>query len=275
MKSRTLLAIAAISAALTLTARADLIDNFDSYANQAALLAAWNATAPTGTGLQLSQSTPTPVSSPNDVEVTTTASYRLVRAFGAGNAVAVSSTHWSFNLYDGGGSRDFASLYAYTGAWGAGLQTALQFGVYNTGVGNRYMARYSSITGAVYSDGAVATTADGGTGGWFSLTSAATRGTGAWHSMTVWGGIDPNDASKVTLSFYVDGILGGRISNVAGSGLNPYLFTYGTLGGAVSTTSAGSAFDNFSVVPEPSSLGLGLLGGLALAARAIARRRKG
>jgi hypothetical protein len=275
MKSRMLLASVAISAALILNARADLVDNFDSYASQAALLAAWNATAPTGTGLQLSQSTPTPVSSPNDVEVTTTASYRLVRAFGAGNAIAAPSIHWSFNFYDGGGSRDFASLYAYTGAWGAGLQTALQFGVYNTGVGNKYMARYSSITGAVYSDGATATTADGGTGGWFSLTSAASRGTGAWHSMVVWGSVDPGDSTKLKLSFYVDGVLGGSVANINGAGPAPYLFTYATLGGAVSTTAAGSAFDNFSAIPEPSSLTLGLLGGLALALRTVARRREG
>lgn len=270
MKNKLLLAITAVGAVLTITARADFFDNFDSYADQTALLAAWNATTPTGTGLQLSQSTPTPVSSPNDVAVTTTASYRLVRSIGT--PIAVSSVHWTFSFYDGGGSRDICALYAYTGAWGAGLQTTIQFGVYNTGVGNSYMGRYSSITGAVYGDGAVATTGDGGTGGWFSLTSAATRGTGAWHTMDVWGAVDPNNASMVRLRFYVDGTLGGSIANVAGSGASPYLLTYATLGGAVSTTGAGSAFDNYSVVPEPSTLILGLLGGLGMIGW-ISRRR--
>jgi hypothetical protein len=257
MKSKTFVAIVTIGAALTLTVRADLFDNFDSYANQAALTAAWNATAPTGTGLQLSQSTPTPVSLPNDVEVTTTASYRLVRSLGT--PIAASSVHWRFDLYDGGGSRDACALYAYTGAWGAGLQTTLQLGVYNTGVGNKYMGRYSSITGAVYGDGAAATTGDGGTGGWFSLTGAANRGTGAWHTMDVQGMVDPNDSSKLKLQFYVDGILGGSIWNVPN-----YAFTYATVGIAVSTTGAGSAFDNYSVIPEPSTALLGLLGGLGI-----------
>ena len=49
MKNKTLSTFAAIGAALTLTAQADLFDNFDSYADQTALLAAWNATAATGT----------------------------------------------------------------------------------------------------------------------------------------------------------------------------------------------------------------------------------
>ena len=268
MKIKIILATIAIGAVLTFTARADMFDNFDSYANQAALLAAWNGTAPTGTGLQLSQSTPDPVSAPNDVEVTTTASYRLVRNIGT--PIAANLLDWKFDLYDGGGSRDFANLYAYTGAWGAGLQTAMGFGVYNTGVGNKYMGRYSAITGAVYGDGAVATAGDGGTGGWFSLTSAANRST-AWHAMEVKGMVDPNDASKLKLEFYVDGILGGSIWNV-----NPYNLTFATIGGAVSTTGAGSAYDNYSVaiIPEPSSVALCLLGGFGLAAGVISRRRK-
>ena len=91
--------------------------------------------------------------------------------------------------------------------------------------------------------------------------------------MDVWGSVDPNDSTKVKLSFYVDDVLGGSIWNVAGAGANPYMFTYATVGIAVSTTgTGGSAFDNYSVVPEPSTFALGLLGGLGMLW--IARRRK-
>lgn len=268
MNNKTFLAIAATVAVLTLTSRADLIDNFDSYANQAALTVVW--TADTGTGLQLSQSAPTPASGANDVMNTTTASARMHATITGG--VAANALDWTFKFYDNNGSRDYANLYAYTGAWTAGLQTDLAMGTYNTGTASKYMGRYSAITGAVYGDGAVATTGDAGTGGWFSLTSAANRSVG-WHTMEVKGMADPVYTGKLELKFYIDGTLGGSIS-----ALTSYNLTFATLGGAVSTTASGAAYDDFSVataaIPEPSTLALSLLGGLGLAATAISRRRR-
>ncbi|HOX56928.1 MAG TPA: PEP-CTERM sorting domain-containing protein [Candidatus Paceibacterota bacterium] len=263
MKSKTLLAVGAISAALTLTVRADFIDNFDSYANQAALTAVWNQ-ALSGTEMLLDSSgTPAAVSSPNVVKQTTTAASRVGRSAGMG--VQANLLNWSFDFFDAGGSRDFNGLYAYTGAWGVGLETALAIGVYNTGTAGHYMGRYSAITGAVFADGAVTTGTAGG--GWFTLTGAP-RGTGAWHDMQVLGMADPLNAGKTRLEFYVDTVLAGSIGNI-----NSYSLTYAVIGGAVSTTTAGSATDNFSVVtvPEPSTLALSLLGGVGLLW--IARRR--
>ena len=61
MKTKTILAMATIGAALTFSARADIIDNFDSYATEAAFDAAWTLSSGTGLDLYTAQF----VSSPN------------------------------------------------------------------------------------------------------------------------------------------------------------------------------------------------------------------
>jgi PEP-CTERM motif len=259
------LVIITIGAALALSARADFFDNFDSYTT-GSLNNQGGWVVDTGT---LNVTSANSVSAPNSVVWASSASSRAHRAVGGSGELA-SKIDFSFQFNDVGATRDFNSLYAYSGGWLSGLQTVVAIGDFNTGVTGKYMGRYSAITGAVYGDGAVATTGDGGTGGWFSLTGAANKVNG-WHLFDVQGSVDPDHAGKAKLWYYVDGVLGGSVAN-----LPDYSLTWATIGGAVSVGITGGNTDDYSVgvVPEPSTAALAILGGSALALGVISRRRK-
>ncbi len=258
MNARTFLTTLAVGCSLAVTARADFFDNFDSYADQAAFATAWTINSGT-----LSLQTTTAHSAPNAVGWVSSAAARAYRAVG-GAGVAASAIDWSFWYYDNGATRDFNCIYGYTGAWGSTLNTVLALGDYNS-VSGKYEGRYSAITGAQYADGAAS---DGGTGGWFSLNASRANG---WHFMEVIGSADPVNSGKAKLQFYIDNSLVGSVANLA-----DYNLTYACIGGAVSVGTTGGATDDYSVmtiVPEPSSIALALVGGLALAWGGIFRRR--
>ncbi len=261
MKIKALVIILAASG-LTLGARADFFDNFDNYANQAAFNSIW--AADTG-GTVLSLQSTTSFSAPNAIAQSTTVAARVNHLFAGvqGNVL-----DFSFQFYDSGGSRDFAQLYSRSGTtWTSGLNGALSFGSFNTTQSGKYAARFTSATpanGAIFGDGATIISSSDTTG-WFA--TSITRANG-WHLMEVIGSVDPNNASKDKLMFYVDGVLGGSIANAP-----DYAFNFAVLGGANSTAVPGSAYDNFSVstIPEPAALAFSILGGLALAIRRVRR----
>jgi hypothetical protein len=252
-----------VIASVAVSARADFFDNFDSYANQAAMNAVW--TVDLGTALTLS--TANSVSAPNSVSQSTTVASRIYHYLGS--SIQGDQLDFSFDFYyTGTGTRDFAQVYSRAGStWAAGLNGALSFGTYNTTAAGKFSARFSSATpanGAIFGDGAtIISTSD--TTGWFALSVSKTVG---WHDMEVIGALDPNHTGKAIYKFYVDGVLGGSIANAPDS-----LFNFGVIGGGVSSGTGSAAnvafYDNYSVgiIPEPSSLALLILGGLAMAGR--------
>ena len=260
MKNKTLSTLAVIGAALTLTAQADLYDNFDSYANDAAFDAAW--TVSVGTGLDLN--TAEFVSGPNSVKNPGTTAQQSRIAM---TPVAANLLDFSFSFYDyqTGNSRDYGMVYSRAGggAWTDSLNNLLAIGKNNNITTTKYYARVSTATGAVYADGAASVTAT-----WFALGGAADRSVG-WHTAQITGEDDPNNAGKVLYNFYIDGILGGSVGNVANLNYN-----WTVLGSGLSTAPNGLAFDNVSVstVPEPSSLGFVALG---LGVLAMVRKFRG
>lgn len=273
MNSKTLLAITATVAVTTLTVRADFFDNFDSYANQAAFNAAW--AVDNGVAGTLALKSDLSFSAPNAISQSTTAATRLWRSLGSTIQGDLLDFSYEF-YYTGNGTRDFAQVYSRAGtAWTSGLNGALSLGTFNTTAAGKYAARFTQATpanGAIFGDGAtIISTSD--TTGWFALSITKTAG---WHFMEVKGAVDTGHAGKAIYDFYVDGVLGGSVANAPDSA-----FGFGVLGGANSSGTGGAVdvarYDDFSVstlpVPEPSTIALSVLGGFALVASRIARRR--
>jgi hypothetical protein len=238
--------------ALTATAAADFSDNFDSYADNTAFAAAWTINA--GPGLVLN--TAEYVSAPNSVvnPSTNAASSRMQIA-----DISASLLDYSFQFYDYSGqanSRDYGMLYSRAGAggWGDGLNNLLAIGKNNNIVTTKYYGRVSTSATAIYGDGASTPVST-----WFALGGAADRSIG-WHTAEITGAPDPNNAGMVIYKFYVDGVLGGSVANVA-----DFNYNWVVLGSGL-TTATPIAFDDVNVmtIPEPSTLVLGLLGMLGL-----------
>jgi MYXO-CTERM domain-containing protein len=139
--------------------------------------------------------------------------------------------------------------------------------------GNFYMARILGYTPpTVDPDGGPDEGGTLGAGAFFKLNDFANsplRITG-WHNLRV--EISTDDGQSADFAFYVNGILAERVSNV---GTSATLRSYDAirLGSGVSNAGNAAWYDNFSVqvIPEPSTMGLGLLGALLLACH---RRRK-
>jgi hypothetical protein len=271
MSTRILLSAFGIGAALTLSARADFFDNFDSYANQSAFNASW--TVDTGAAGILALEGTNAFSSPNAIMQSTTVATRLYHAM---PNIAGDQLDFSFQFEIGSAStRDFAQVYSRAGsAWTSGLNGALSFGTFNTTAAGKFAARFTQATpanGAIFGDGATIISSTDTTG-WFAL--SISRTTNVWHLMEVKGSLDPNHSGKAMYSFYVDGVLGGSIANAPDS-----IFNFGVLGGANSTGSGTPAilsyYDDFNVstVPEPATLGFALVGALGFALSRFRPRR--
>jgi hypothetical protein len=256
-----IVAILSVTLALTATARADFSDNFDSYADNTAFAAAWTINA--GAGLVLN--TAEYVSAPNSVvnPGTAAASSRIQMA-----NIPASQLDYSFEFYDYSidYSRDYGMAYSRAGAggWGDGLNNLLAIGKFNNIVTTKYFGRVSTSATAVYGDGASTPVST-----WFALGGGPDRSVG-WHTAEITGAPDPNNAGMVIYKFYIDGVLGGSVANVA-----DFNYNWVVLGSGLSTTTP-IAFDDVSVVtiPEPSALVLGLLGVFGLALGRLALRRR-
>lgn len=184
---------------------------------------------------------------------TTSSGHRARQQFTA-STEAITAEYW---LHDGGGSRAFMQVTAYSGGWGAGLEQLFAIGKYNN----------SDFHGEVYNASkyqARITNAHGGTGSWLNLDAAGSpdRSNG-WHKFT----IDvAADWSKV--SFYIDGTLGREVALSAGA--KPAGgFNWVSYGLGAGTTAETFYYDQASIteVPDPATLVLLGLGGLMFARR--------
>jgi MYXO-CTERM domain-containing protein len=239
-----------------------LSDNFDSYADQAAFNAAWpNVATPNVSG---TLSTLQAVSLPNSVNYQTSAQ-RNERTFAeSGTPTAANPITFSFDFFDTNGG--LAPYRQYTdiqdGASPSLGGQLIAMGLNNNMTitadgGNYYMARVLGYDGAPGVSG-------GGASAFFKLNQglAPTRTTG-WHNLKA-------VITDTQITFFVDGILSAtEITNVAAT--RSYDLT--RLGSGLSAA-AQAYFDNISIdnepappVPEPASMVLLALGGLALVRR--------
>ncbi len=287
MKTRIGLPVLSVAVALTATARADFSDNFDSYADQAAFEAAWT---PIGTVAPISATLATDQASsaPQSVRVdgtTTTGQQSNRRSFPETGLVSpLTNIVFSFDFYDSNAAaapyRQFSQLQDGTAPSATGQ--IISMGLNNNHIssdsgGNFYMARilgYSPPT--TDPDGGPAEGGTLGSGAFFKLNDFALsplRSTG-WHNFKVVIGTD--DGLSADFEFYVDNVLAERVSNV-GTAATLRSYDVVRLGSGLSNAGNAAWYDNVSVqvvvIPEPSTLALGLLAalGLALGSRAWPR----
>lgn len=233
-----------------------LADNFDSYADQTAFLAAWPAQVGSGGTL----STATFTSAPNAVSFPLTAQ-RNGRLFPeAGVPSSLNVVAFSFDFHD---SDSTAAPYRQSASLIDGAGTAsgqlISLGLNNNLLasaqgGNFYMARILGYT----PPGQAA-------GDFFKLNDnpALLRSTG-WHRLGV-------EVSDTEFRFYVDGSLAKTVANSVT--LRSYDLV--RLGSGLSSTN-GIFIDNVLVetnpIPEPRFAALALLGGAATCLRRLRRK---
>lgn len=242
---RLLVLSAALVAASAMTAGAQTLwtENFDSYADQAALNAVWETS-----GTPVSLTSDQAASAPNSVYQGTTA-MQSRRAFGT--PVLASQLDFSVDFYDEMGTGSLARAYAMVyarggdGLWTDGLDQLIAVGKYNSVITPKYFARVAF-----------------GSSNWFVLEQGPDRSVG-WHTARIVG-----NAANSTFDFYIDGILSGTAPLGA-----DVTFDWVVLGSGLTSTH-GMNFDNVSVgvVPEPGSL-LALAGGLSGFAGLVLRRK--
>ncbi len=238
--------LAAALAAIGGAASAQFIDDFDSYADQAAFNAVWSGASP------MSLTNNNWVSAPNSIYQGTVAqqSYRHL-----GTSIPLQQLYFSFNFYDERGTASLARTYGmvYSRAgdqWTGSLQQIIAVGKYNTIATTKYNARIAF-----------------GSLNWFVLDApgAPDRSVG-WHKAEVIGGVDPVDPSKAQVSIFIDGILGKTVTGLANVDFN-----WVVMGSGLSSTH-GMYFDDVVVapIPEPASMALA---GVGLASILGLRRR--
>jgi hypothetical protein len=260
-------------------------DNFDGYADQAAYQAAWPVV---GTQPSTTLSSAQSVSAPNSVLVpsstTTATSPRNQRTFAETGSVSLTQqVVWSFDFFDDAPTaapyRQHANLQDGATVVTNGQLIAMGMNnnqsATNSG-GQYYMGRILGYT--------VPTTADpdggpaesvGGASAFFKLNDfTAPHRSAGWHNLKVIVSTDDATLGTLDYAFYVDNVLAERVSNIANSGTGPVNPSWDLIrvGSGVSSPQL-AYYDNFNVevVPEPASLGLIGLSGIALLAR---RRRR-
>jgi PEP-CTERM motif len=262
-------------------------ENFDGYADQAAFEAAW---IPNGTVAPISATLATDqASSPSkSIRVdgtTTTGQQRNQRSFSETSTIGTIadgySIIFSFDFYDSNAAAAPYRQHSFLqdGATPTGTGQSIGMGLNNNQLlsasgGNFYMARILGYTPTTIDpDGGPN---EGGTltsGGFFKLNdynNTLTLRTTGWNNLKVV--INSDDGLSADFEFFVNDTLAERVSNV---GTAAQFRSYETirLGSALSNASSAAWYDNFSVqvvIPEPSTIGLSLVGALAFAWR---RRR--
>jgi hypothetical protein len=254
-----------------------LFDNFDGYADQAAFQTAWPAigtVAPISAELSTAQaSSPTQsVEIDGEPNAGVNGKQRNRRSFAeTGTGSATEKVVWSFDFYDTNGAaspyRQYSNLQDTTGPGGTNQLVSMGLNnnksVVDSG-GNYYMARilgYTTTSNPDPDGGPV----EGGTLGpsqYFKLNDfgVGLRSTG-WHRLKV--AISSDDGISTDYSFYVDGLLAEKVSNVGVAGS---LRSYDNIAIGSGFTNAGNAayYDNMWVrrvpIPEPTTFALVALG---------------
>ena len=267
MKIRTLLAIGTLSTiALTAPAQTIFSDNFDSYLNQAAFNAAWNVGL-AGGGAILSTEQAFSASQSIKQDLTALASGHDITPVSGSDAQPLA---WSFRFYDStqtANLRQFATIRDNAPA----LAQLVALGAYNdtTLTMNRYTGL--SATAADLNTYYACRVAFAPGPNWFILNGPGTptRSTG-WHQLEA-------VFKDTTVEFFVDGVkaLSGLTTSYA-SAAGAITFDRVTVGSGLSSANGVGYYDDVmvQVIPEPSSIGLSLLGGVGLFFLRMIRRRE-
>jgi hypothetical protein len=258
MKTKTLTLLVAGTSLLLCAnwanAQVFLNENFDSYADQAAFTTVWNISGTAADTLNTEQS-----KSPSQSVKALTTATRSAKSIGEVGFLNASTdiVKFKFDFYDSAGA---ASAYRQYGEITDGTAPTSSGQLYAMGLNNNIVSTYymARVLGA-----------DGGQGvsAFFKLdgTGVPTRSTG-WHTLEA-------DISDIDVKFYVDGNFSKAINT---SAFTDRSLDVVRLGSNLTSTQV-AYFDNVSVerviVPEPSSVALAVLGGLALAVGTISRRK--
>jgi hypothetical protein len=280
--------VATLATAASTHAALIVNDGFE-YADQAAFQAAWPAigttTDTTKQSAQLSTAQANGGTKSAFIPVSTTATttateFRNRATFAETGTLTVGTKlTWTFDYYDSTGSgnpqRNFANLQDTT-APGSSNQL-VSMGLNNNELstdsgGNYYMARILGYShAAVDPDGGTNEIAAGtSSGAYFKLNDFGTglRSLG-WHTLQCV--MTTPDGALMDYDFFVDGVLVEKVHGVVGT-----LRSYDniTIGSGLTNGGVNVYFDNMSLdlgtVPEPTSLSVLALGGIAASAR---RRR--
>jgi hypothetical protein len=220
-----------IAAIFVSTAAANIIDDdFESYADTAALDAFWPVTTGTNADTFLSVD---PLDPLNQCVAYTTVAARRSQSFTPFTAPLIV---WGYDFYDTVGTAAMPRQYGQLLADNGGLSELIAMGQYNAApsVPDFYQARVA-FSGV----------------GWFNLTTPRSVG---WHRFEAHIG-------PTTVDFYVDGLL-----DTAAVPHNGGMWYEARIGSGLSST--GTAFyDNYLLTPEPGTLTLLALGGFALLRR--------
>jgi hypothetical protein len=236
-----------------------LVDNFESYADTAALNAAWPVGAGNDTVTFLDAG---PAGSTNTSKTvhTTNRQGRRDRTFTPTLPTAAEPLVVSYDLYDAGGDNSaneynqilaFDPANALTQLISMGKSTNVDMG--ETANPNKYQAR---VAFPPHASGGV---------NWFPLNANRSIG---WHTFTA-------EIFPTTVNFYVDGIL--DTANVSRAGGVGNAFSTIRLGSGLSSRAEVGYYDNVGittgVVPEPGTVTMLSLGGLIGAAAAWRKQR--
>lgn len=261
--SLVLTTLAAASLAASAQAAVVVSDNFDSYADQTALETVWPSISANGAVLLTTDQASSPTKSVSSPINTGAATRRSRTTFAETTYDIWNDVVWSFDFYDADitlNPRQYSNLQDTTAP--GGTNQLISMGMNNNQTlsangGNLYMAR---ILGYTPED-------TGGTSGsYFKLNdfAGATRSVG-WHNLKVVIGTD--DGLSTDYAFYVDNVLVETVDNV-GTAASIRSYDNIAIGSGVSAT-GGAFYDNvyLAVVPEPTSLALLGLAGIALKRR--------